>query len=81
MLECQFVLNDAPGPVQSLILPGNERCKKASISLIQAGFAVRAILAPTVATGTERLRICIHSFNTETDIRNLVIALKDFCKN
>lgn len=80
MLECQFVLNDAPGPVQSLILPGNERCKKASASLIEEGFAVRAILAPTVATGTERLRICIHSFNTETEIRNLVIALKDFCE-
>jgi len=80
MLESQFTLTDAPGPVQSLILPGNERCKKASTSLIEAGFAVRAILAPTVAPGTERLRICVHSFNTESEIRGLVKALTVCCK-
>lgn len=80
MLESKFTLTDAPGPVQSLILPGNERCKKASKSLNDAGFAVRAILAPTVASGTERLRICIHSFNTETEIWGLVRALTVCCK-
>lgn len=81
MLENQFILTDAPGPVQSLILPGNEQCKKASDYLINAGFAVRAILAPTVAPGTERLRICIHSFNTESDISSLVAALTACCRN
>ena len=34
-------------------------------------FDVRAIMSPTVAEGSERLRICLHAFNTEKQISKL----------
>lgn len=75
MIEYGIVLNEAPGPVQTIIIPGNENCKIVSQCLGSLGFAVRAILAPTVAAGTERLRICIHAFNKPADIQRLVNVL------
>ena len=39
------------------------------------GFDVRPILSPTVPLGQERLRICLHSFNTSEQINNLVAEL------
>lgn len=67
----------ASGPIQTLVIPGNEACKRASRELISAGFIVRAILAPTVAPGTERLRICLHAFNSPDEITRLAALLND----
>jgi len=41
----------------------------------QAGFDVRAIVAPTVSVGTERLRLIVHSFNTKEQIDRLAEVL------
>lgn len=68
-------LIDAEGPVQCLVIPGNEACKKTAAYLQDLGFGIRAILHPTVALGRERLRICIHAFNTSEDITRLAAAL------
>lgn len=64
-------------PIQTLILPGNTRAKNAAANLQAQGFDVRAILSPTVAEGKERLRICLHTFNTDQEIENLTIQIKD----
>lgn len=37
-----------------------------------AGFVVRAVMHPTVPRGTERVRICLHSGNTEAEIDTFV---------
>jgi 8-amino-7-oxononanoate synthase len=37
---------------------------------------VRPILSPTVPKGSERLRICLHTFNTQNEIEALADALK-----
>jgi 8-amino-7-oxononanoate synthase len=50
---------------------GNEQAKQIAFNIQQAGFDVRAILYPTVAKGTERIRICIHSFNTQQEVIKL----------
>ena len=42
----------------------------------QNGFLVKAILSPTVPNNKERIRICIHSFNTEEEIKELLFQLK-----
>lgn len=63
--------------IQTVILPGNENCKRGSKDLQQKGFDVRPILSPTVAKGAERLRICLHSYNTDTEIANLTRALNE----
>lgn len=62
-------------PIQSIILPGNERVKRVSRELAEEGLAVYPILSPTVPKGKERLRICLHTFNTDLDIERLCFTL------
>jgi len=57
--------------IQIILVPGNSRAKEAAIKIQEAGFDVRAILSPTVAIGTERLRICIHNHNSMQEIEDL----------
>ena len=71
----QFVKSSSP--IQSLIIQGNSKTKKVSAILQEKGFDVRAILHPTVPLGKERLRICLHTFNTDTEIKNLAKNLKE----
>ncbi len=63
-------------PIQSIIIPGNEKVIELAKTIQKNGFDVRPILSPTVPMGKERLRICIHSFNNEEDIKGLVDTIK-----
>ncbi len=54
--------------IQCLVVGSNERAKAIANQLQNAGFDVRPILNPTVAKGSERLRICLHSFNSANEI-------------
>lgn len=62
-------------PIQAVVIPGNERVRSMARALQAEGFLVWPILAPTVPEGEERLRICLHSFNTEEEINRLIDAL------
>jgi 8-amino-7-oxononanoate synthase len=57
--------------IQALVIPGNVEARKMASYLQSADFDVRAILSPTVAAGSERLRICIHQHNSLKDITGL----------
>ncbi|QBA65163.1 aminotransferase class I/II-fold pyridoxal phosphate-dependent enzyme [Muriicola soli] len=61
--------------IHSCIIPGNNRVKKVAQTLIQKGYDLRPILAPTVPVGKERIRICLHSFNTEDEIKEVLSIL------
>ncbi len=61
--------------IQSICIGGNEKTKKVATGLQQKGFDVRPILSPTVPKETERLRVCLHTFNTNEEISNLVQSL------
>jgi 8-amino-7-oxononanoate synthase len=61
--------------IQRLIIPGNERVTTAAARLRNKGFDVRPIRRPTVPEGTERIRICLHAFNTPEDIAALAHEL------
>lgn len=63
-------------PIKGVICGSNERAKYMSGVLENAGLDVRPILSPTVKKGTERLRICLHEFNTEEEVEKLVNCLK-----
>jgi 8-amino-7-oxononanoate synthase len=40
------------------------------------GLDIRPIVSPTVPKGKERLRICLHEFNTEEEILRVFDVLK-----
>jgi 8-amino-7-oxononanoate synthase len=61
--------------IQTALFPGNENVRRAAVTLQQKGFDVRPILSPTVPQGAERLRICLHTFNTDQDILALAAQL------
>jgi 8-amino-7-oxononanoate synthase len=69
-------LMPSDSPVQCVLIPGNMAVKQVASRLFDAGFDVRPILSPTVQEGKERLRICIHRFNTHGQISALVAQLK-----
>ncbi len=63
-------------PIQALITSGNDRTKHIAALLQNEGMQVNPILSPTVPQGMERLRICLHSFNTEQQVDTLFEVLK-----
>jgi 8-amino-7-oxononanoate synthase len=60
------------GPIQALIVPGNHSVRRAEELLQRSGFFAKAIRAPTVPAGTERIRVCLHSFNTRQQLDDAV---------
>lgn len=62
--------------IQSVLVSGNAKAKRLADNLQQQGFGIKAILSPTVPKGKERLRICLHSYNTKAEIINVIQSLK-----
>ena len=63
--------------VQSVIIPGNDQVLATAGHLGELGFDVKAIRAPSVPAGSERIRICLHAFNTVDEIDGLMAALEN----
>lgn len=63
--------------IQCIIIPGNDKVKKLALKIQEQGFDVRPILSPTVPKGKERLRICLHSFNTKEQVDNLIHVINN----
>lgn len=64
--------------IHCCIVPGNERVKKLSEKLFEKEFDVKPILSPTVPQGKERLRTCLHSYNTTAEIDGLLKEIANF---
>jgi 8-amino-7-oxononanoate synthase len=64
--------------IQSAIIPGNQKVKAIAQQFQDNGFDVKAILSPTVPAGQERLRFCIHSYNSPAEITNVLGLLSTF---
>lgn len=64
--------------IQCAIIPGNEKVKNIAAQLQQKGFDIRPILSPTVPEGQERLRFCLHSYNSENEISDVLEFLATF---
>lgn len=61
--------------IQSAIIPGNDRVKTIAKQLQEKGFDVKAILSPTVPEAQERLRFCLHSYNSEKEMSEVLLQL------
>ena len=70
----QVICNESP--IQVIGISGNQACRAVADALIANDLEVRAILSPTVKAGEERLRICLHNFNTAAQITALTETLK-----
>jgi len=66
--------------IQSCIIKGNDNVKNIAFKLQEKGFAVKSILSPTVPKGKERLRFCLHSYNTQQQIADVLQLLAKFVK-
>lgn len=73
--ELRASLIPSDSPIQCLVVSGNDEVKKLAKVMQGKGFDVRPILNPTVPKGKERLRICIHAFNTEKEVKTLCLAV------
>jgi 8-amino-7-oxononanoate synthase len=64
--------------IHSAIIPGNQNVKSIANQLQEKGFDVKAILSPTVPEGQERLRFCLHSYNSKEEISAVLQLLSTF---
>jgi 8-amino-7-oxononanoate synthase len=71
-----FSTNESP--IQTYTKAGNDTIKKLASAVQEKGYDVRPILSPTVKEGAERLRICLHAFNSKEQIDGLVHAINSF---
>ncbi|MFT5715780.1 MAG: 8-amino-7-oxononanoate synthase [Flavobacterium sp.] len=72
MLGLKQLFVHSKSAIQSAIIPGNENVTAIAQKLQKKGFDVKAILLPTVLEGQERLRFCLHSFNSPKEISELL---------
>jgi 8-amino-7-oxononanoate synthase len=68
---------DSNSPIQGVIVKGNEFALTAERLLIDSGLFARAIRAPTVPVGSERIRVCLHSFNTADELADAFSRLDE----
>ncbi|ERI64626.1 putative 8-amino-7-oxononanoate synthase [Capnocytophaga sp. oral taxon 863 str. F0517] len=68
---------DSTSAIQGLIIPDSQRVKEMAARLQQRGMGVKPILSPTVPKGEERLRICLHSYNTKEEIELLFQVISE----
>jgi 8-amino-7-oxononanoate synthase len=74
--EAGVALLDSNTPIQPVVLGSSEAALQAQQDLLDAGFRVVAIRAPTVHRGSERLRITLSAAHTEEQVDALVGRLR-----
>ncbi|TCP23991.1 8-amino-7-oxononanoate synthase [Tenacibaculum skagerrakense] len=75
-LTAKFIKSDSA--IHCCVISGTEKTKETAKQLQQKGFNIKPILSPTVPIGQERLRICLHSFNSNEEITAILEHLTTF---
>jgi len=81
--ECCSNLNNYKSnnsSIKSIVISGNNKVKEMANFLQDNGFDVKPILSPTVPVGQERLRFCLHSYNSKNEIKQVLELLSNFKK-
>jgi 8-amino-7-oxononanoate synthase len=73
--EAGVALLDSNTPIQPVVLGSSEAALQAQQDLLDAGFRVVAIRAPTVPRGSERLRVTLSAAHSEEQVDALVERL------
>jgi len=69
---------DSHSAIHCCIISGNERVKMIAQKLQEHHFDVKPILSPTVPKGEERLRFCLHAYNSQEEISAVLKLLATF---
>ncbi len=77
-LELQNYFIESNSAIHCCIISGNEKVKNIANQLQKSGFNIKPILSPTVHKGQERLRFCLHSYNSTEDIDEVLKLLSTF---
>jgi 8-amino-7-oxononanoate synthase len=75
-LKEQFIESDSS--IHCCMIQGNKQVKAIAKNLQNQGFDVKPILSPTVPTGQERIRFCLHAYNTYEEITDVLTLLRTF---
>jgi len=75
--NASYPLINSDTAIQCIVLKSNERTRQVAEMVQKNGFDVRPILSPTVLAGSERIRICLHAFNTNEEISALTKLLNN----
>ncbi|HTA26440.1 MAG TPA: 8-amino-7-oxononanoate synthase [Bacteroidia bacterium] len=67
-IETPYKWLDSISAIQSLIVPGNIEVRELCSKIQERDMDVRPILSPTVQKGKERIRVCLHAYNTIEEI-------------
>ncbi|MEO0900898.1 MAG: aminotransferase class I/II-fold pyridoxal phosphate-dependent enzyme [Bacteroidota bacterium] len=76
-LELSVRFLESESAIHCMLLPGNDNVKELSQMLEEKGYDVKPILSPTVKKGEERLRFCLHSYNSKEEITSLLSHIKE----
>jgi 8-amino-7-oxononanoate synthase len=66
-----------PAAIQYIPAQSNSHARQLSANLLQNSIDARPIVAPTVAQGQQRLRICLHAYNTAAEIERLFSVVRN----
>ncbi|AWK03434.1 8-amino-7-oxononanoate synthase [Flavobacterium crocinum] len=64
--------------IHSAIMPGCDTIKELAEELQNKGFDVQSIFSPLVPEGQERLRLCLHSYNSQEEISRILEFIRNF---
>ena len=65
-------LRNSQSMIQALLIPGNFEVRQLAKRIQESGFDLRPLVFPTVQKGKERIRICLHTFNSPEEMEGLV---------
>ena len=77
-IDSKFI--DSNSAIHCCIISGNNHVKQIAKKIQEHGFDVKPIVSPTVPKGYERLRFCLHSYNSSQDITKVLELLTTFVR-
>lgn len=77
-LQLSFLFVNSESAIQCCVISGNQNVKRCAELIQKNGFNVKPILSPTIPKSQERLRFCIHNYNTFEQIDEVLFLLSTF---
>ncbi|SNR14101.1 aminotransferase class I/II-fold pyridoxal phosphate-dependent enzyme [Tenacibaculum jejuense] len=74
-LQLNHSFIESNSAIHCSVISGIEKTKAIALKLQENGFNIKPILSPTVPEGQERLRFCLHSFNSKKHITTILEQL------